>query len=70
LGPVDAGFLTDVVIATLIMADGQRLGYLVSNAPDFRNPPFTPHLGNAIRDDQLQQWRWQNPFLQVVPQQP
>jgi len=70
LGPVDAGHLSDVVIASMVMADGQRLDYLLDNSPDFRNPPFTPHLGVAIRDDQLQQWRWQDPFLEIVPQQP
>ena len=71
LGPFDAGYLTDVIIGSLIMMDAGRLGYRIpENAPDFRNPPFTPHLGIAIRDDQLQQWRWQDPFIRIVPQQP
>jgi hypothetical protein len=70
LGPVDGGHLTDVVVAATVMADGQRLGYLINNSPDFSKPPFTPHLGVTIRDDNAQQWRWENPFIQIAPQQP
>ena len=70
LGPVDAGYLNDIAIVGTIVGGKFLAGYVGENAPDFRNPPFTPNLGNAIRDDQLQQWRWQNPFLQVMPQQP
>ncbi len=71
LGPTDAGFLSDIAIVGMIV--GENSIYHThdgSETPDFRNPPFTPHLGIAVRDDQLQQWRWKNPFLEIVPQQP
>jgi len=70
LGPADAGHLTDIAIVGMIVGGKFLAGYVGENAPDFRNPPFTPHLGIAVRDDQLQQWRWKNPFLEIVPQQP
>lgn len=70
LGPSNGGHLTDIVIASMITADAGRLGYHVFDAPDFSKPPFTPHLGIAVRDDQLQQWRWKDPFIRIVPQQP
>ena len=71
LGPIDAGHLTDIVVSTMIEADGGRVGYkLLQHSPDFSQPPFTPHLGIAVRDDQLQQWRWKDPFIRIVPQQP
>lgn len=70
LGPVDGGHLTDAAIVAMILADKQRLGYYGHLAPDLRNPPFNPHLGNVTRDDQLQQWRIDNPFIRIVPQQP
>ena len=73
LGSVDAGHLTDVVIASMIAADSGRLGYRMGgmvSSPDFSQSPFTPHLGIAVRDDQLQQWRWKDPFIRIVPQQP
>jgi hypothetical protein len=71
LGPIDGGYLTDIVISAMIEADANRKGYrLLQHSPDFSNHPFTPHLGIAIRDDKLQQWRWQDPFIRIVPQQP
>ena len=70
LGPADGGYLTDVVIASMTVADAGRLGYRHDANPDFRTPPFTPNLGVAVRDDALQQWRWKDPFLQITPQQP
>ncbi len=70
LGPLDAGYLTDVAIGAMIMADSGRMGYGDHNNPRFDQPPFTPYLGVAVRDDRLQQWRWQGPFLQIIPQQP
>ena len=70
LGPVDGGHLTDATIVALILGDKQRLGFYGDMAPDLRNTPFNPYLGNIHRDDQLQQWRIDNPFLKITPQQP
>ena len=71
LGQIDAGHLTDVVIASMITMDADRVGYnFFTNSPDFTKFPFTPHLGIAYKDESTQQWRWKDPFIKIVPQQP
>jgi len=67
LGPIDAGHLTDSAVSAVITAQNLNYNIYGAETPDFRQAPFTPHLGTAVRDDALQQWRWQNPFLEIVP---
>jgi len=70
LGPVDDGHLTDLAVTSAILGDKSRMGYTVYNTPDMATTPFTPHLGIAHKDEATQQWRWQDPFIKIVPQQP
>jgi hypothetical protein len=69
LGPIDDGHLTDIAITAAILGDKARLNYTAYNTPDMA-PPFTPHLGVAHKGEATQQWRWNDPLLEVVPQQP
>jgi len=58
------GHLTDIVVAATITAQHNNIAGYFARTPDFSQPPF--HLlGEAYRDGD--QWRWRNPFLEVVP---
>lgn len=57
-------YLTDIVVAATITAQNANLVGYFARTPDFSQPPF--HLlGQAYREGD--QWRWENPFLEVVP---
>ena len=63
---IEAGgeHLTDIVVASTITAQNMLLAGYDARTPDFSQPPF--HLlGQAYREGD--QWRWREPFLEVVP---
>ena len=70
LGPVDAGYLTDLAVTASILADKSRMDFTAYDTPNLAQAPFTPHLGIAHKDEATQQWRWKDPFIRIVPQQP
>ena len=56
--------LTDIVLASTITAENMNHAGYDARTPEFSQPPF--HLlGEAYREGD--QWRWRNPFLEVVP---
>jgi len=56
--------LTDIVVASTITAQNMLHAGYDARTPDFSQPPF--HLlGQAYREGD--QWRWENPFLEVIP---
>jgi hypothetical protein len=55
--------LTDIAIAATVLDYGKKLSSDYS--PAFDQNPLT-QLGKAVRDVETGQWRWQDPFLQVV----
>ena len=60
----DGPYLTDVVVSTTIVAHNARLTFADRRTPDFSQAPFTPLLGQAHKEGD--QWRWADPFLEVV----
>jgi uncharacterized protein YraI len=55
--------LTDIAVAAAALVYGKDLSWDFS--PVFDQGPYT-QLGKAVRDVETGQWRWQDPFLEVV----
>ncbi|RLC82144.1 MAG: hypothetical protein DRI61_02860 [Chloroflexi bacterium] len=61
--------LTDIVITAMIV---EYNGFCCSDTyfgrtPDFTLYPIFKHLGNPHRDPEIpDQWRWDDPFLEIV----
>lgn len=43
-------------------------GEITEYNPDYDKPPYSPHLGQAHKDEATGQWLWDNPFLEIVPE--
>ena len=56
--------LTDVVVSATIVAHNSTLTFMDYWTADFTQAPFTPLLGQAHKEGD--QWRWADPFLEVV----
>ncbi len=59
--------LTDITIVALVLGYGKT--YQGNFNPVFSQAPFI-HLGQATREVETGQWRWADPFLQVVSFKP
>jgi hypothetical protein len=58
-------YLTDLLVsATITTFNWLVVGNYYAMTPDFSQAPFTPHLGRAQKEGD--QWRWEDPFLEVT----
>lgn len=59
-------YLTDLLVsATITTFNWLVVQNYYAMTPDFSQAPFTPHLGRAHKEGD--QWRWEDPFVEVTP---